>query len=259
MRKLIQLLFFLLANVTICHAATTNDAADLTQANNPIANLKAFNIQNYYYPDISGFNTTGDTLWLRYAQPINKFLVRASMPFQTFPVSLNSARQTGSGDFNIFAAYLLDTGNPAVSFGVGPLIVAPTASPSVLGAGKWQGGLASVYFNGNSQKFQFGGLITYQVDFAGNQQRQHTSILAIQPFAFYQLGKGYYLRTAPIWTFNFVADTHVVPLSLGAGKVIKMGKTVYNLFIEPQFSVSHKGIGQPTTQIYAALNLQFYD
>lgn len=257
MRKLIAPLL-LLVNITFCYAET-NNSNDLAQANNPIANLKAFNIQNYYYPDISGFKTTGDTFWLRYAQPINKFLVRASMPFQTYPVALNSARQTGSGDFNIFAAYLLDTGNPAVSFGVGPLLVAPTASPNALGAGKWQGGLATVYFNGNSQKFQYGGLVTYQVDLAGNQQRQHTSILAIQPFAFYQLGKGYYLRTAPIWTFNFVADTHVIPLSLGVGKVIKVGKTVYNFFLEPQLSVSHKGIGQPTIQIYAALNLQFYN
>jgi len=232
-----------------------NTSTDLTQANNPIANIKAFNIQNYYYSNLSALDTSGDTVWLRYAQPIHKFLIRASMPIQNFPTE--SSHKTGTGDFNIFAAYLLNTGNPSISFGIGPLLVAPTASPSVLGNGQWQGGLAIVYFNGSSKKIQFGGLMTYQADFTGNKNREHTSLLTLQPFAFYQLGQGYYLRTAPTWVFNFVPNSHVIPLSVGFGKVSKIGKTIYNFFIEPQFSISHKGAGQPLTQIYAALNLQF--
>ncbi len=93
--------------------------------------------------------------------------------------------------------------------------------------------------------------------FTGNKNREHTSLLTLQPFAFYQLGQGYYLRTAPTWIFNFVPNSHVIPLSIGLGKVSKIGKTIYNLFIEAQFSISHKRAGQPLTQIYAALNLQF--
>ncbi len=31
--------------------------------------------------------------------------------------------------------------------------------------------------------------------------RAHTRILDIQPFSFLQLGRGIYLRTAPIWIF----------------------------------------------------------
>lgn len=81
--------------------------------------------------------------------------------------------------------------------------------------------------------------------------------MAIQPFGFLQLTKGFYLRSAPIWLFDFKNDRHVIPLGLGLGKVIKSGKTVYNFFVEPQFSVSDKGIAQPTTQIFAALNMQF--
>lgn len=230
----------------------------IAQANNPLAHLKAFNIQNYYYPDLSNLNTTGNTAWLRYAQPIDRFLIRASLSIQTLPVAANGARQTGSGDFNIFAAYLLNTANPQVSLGIGPMLVAPTASPSLLGAGKWQGGVAVVYFNATSALFQYGGLLTYQVDFAGSQSRMHTSILALQPFAILQIGKGYYLRSAPIWTDNFVSRTGVIPLSIGIGKVFKKDTIVYNLFIEPQFAAWHQGIAQPLTQIFAGLNMQFY-
>ncbi len=257
-KSLLTTVLFLFVK-SVFAADSTDMSAALAQANNPLANLKAFNIQNYYYPSISNFDTTGDTAWLRYAQPIDKFLIRASLPFQMFPVSANGARQTGVSDFNIFATYLFDTGNPNVNIGAGPLLVVPTASPSSVGAGKWQGGLAVIYFNSTSAIFQFGGLLTYQADFAGNQDRQHTSIAALQPFAFFQLGKGYYLRSAPIWTANFISHTDVIPLSLGIGKVFKVGKTVYNIFIEPQFAVSHHGPGQPLAQIFAGLNMQFYD
>lgn len=149
MRK--ALFFFLCVNISYVSAVQAVDtSSDLVQANNPIANIKAFNIQNYYYSNLSNFNTSGDTVWLRYAQPIGQFLIRASMPFQNFPTDLS--HPTGTGDFNIFAAYLLNTGNSSVSLGIGPLLVAPTASPSVLGNGQWQGGLALVYFNGSSKK-----------------------------------------------------------------------------------------------------------
>lgn len=236
---------------------TSVNADELSQANNPLANMQAFNIQNYYYPKISGYDPTGDTFWLRYAQPVDKFLVRASMPVSSYPITPTTTK-SGLGDFNLFATYLINTGNPAISAGIGPLVVAPSANPSELGSGKWQGGVAVVYFNASSTKMQYGGLLTYQTDFAGPQNRAHTSVMAIQPFGFLQLVHGYYLRTAPIWTFDFKNDNHVIPLSLGAGKVIKAGKTVYNLFIEPQFSVSTKGMAQPTKQIYAGFNMQFY-
>jgi hypothetical protein len=36
--------------------------------------MQAFNIQ---IPTISGFDQKGDTFWLRYTQPIDKFLARA--------------------------------------------------------------------------------------------------------------------------------------------------------------------------------------
>lgn len=227
------------------------------QANNPLANLTALNFQNYSITDISQNKQSGNTTWVRFVKPIGKFLVRASLPYTTMPIS-RTKKDSGLSDFNIFAVYTFDTGNPSVSFGIGPMLVAPTASPSILGAGKWQGGVATVYFNGSSNVFQFGGLLTYQADFAGQRSRNHTSILAFQPFGFIQLGKGVYLRTAPVWSFDLINDTHVIPIGLGLGKVIKSGKTVYNVFVEPQISASTKGSGYPRKQIYAALNLQFY-
>ncbi|MBL8526380.1 MAG: hypothetical protein JNL68_01710, partial [Burkholderiales bacterium] len=64
------------------------------------------------------------------------WIFRASLPVNTFPVAPIWDTTTGLGDLNAFAAYLIDVGNPAVSFGIGPQITAPTGNDAV-GSGKW--------------------------------------------------------------------------------------------------------------------------
>lgn len=62
---------------------------------------------------------------------------------------------------------------------------------------------------------------------------------------------------APAWTFNLEDDSYSVPLGFGIGKVVKAGHTVFNIFIEPQFTVLHDGVGQPELQVFTGLNMQF--
>ena len=162
---------------------------------------------------------------------------------------------TGLGDFNAFAAYLIDVGNPAVSFGVGPLISAPTATDDALGSGKWSAGLVNILFNATSPTFMYGYLLTWQASLAGDQDRDHVNVAAFQPILIYQLGGGTYLRSTPIMTYDFANDTYSVPIGLGIGQVWKSDKTLYNLFIEPQVSVADKGAGWPQWQIFVGLNM----
>ena len=236
-------------------------ASAAAQANNPLANMTAFNIQDYYIGELTESDDSANQFWLRYAKPVSvaktNWLVRASLPVNSFPTSSNGDKETGLGDFNIFAAYLLDTGNPAVSFGFGPQLTAPTASKDELGSEKWSAGFANVLFNATSAKFQYGYLLTWQASFAGDSDREDVNLGALQPFAFYQLGGGTYLRAAPIWAYNFENDNYSVPLGVGVGQVIKKGKTVYNVFAEPQFSVADDGPGQPEWQIFLGFNMQF--
>ena len=97
-------------------------------ANNPLANFKAFNLHNYYVPELSGLDgQNANTFWLRYAQPMGKWLFRASLPVTRVPTGVGTTT-SGLGDFNAFLAYLVDTGNPAKSFGIGPQISLPTAT-----------------------------------------------------------------------------------------------------------------------------------
>ncbi|CAE6953205.1 conserved exported protein of unknown function [Pseudomonas marincola] len=251
---------FALSQGALSAEETTDSAA---QANNPLANMTAFNLQNYYIGELTESDKSADQFWFRYAKPFSvgesNWLLRASLPINSFPSATSSGRTTGIGDLNLFAAYLIDTGDPAVSFGVGPQLTARTATDDELGSEKWSGGLVNVLFNASSPKFQYGYLLSWQQSFAGNESREDVNIAAFQPFAFYQLGGGTYLRAAPIWTYNIENDNYSVPLGLGIGQVFKQKKTVYNFFIEPQVSVADRGPGQPEWQVFMSLNLQFLD
>jgi len=227
------------------------------QANNPLADFRAFNLHNYYIPELSGpIEETANNFILRYAQPFGKWLMRASLPFKRAPTGINTT-ESGVGDLDVFFAYLFDTGNPGRSFGLGPQLAFPTASKDATGSGKYQAGLAAVYFDATSPAFQWGGLLTYRADFAGDNDRSDVSVFAAQPFYFLQLGKGNYVRGAPIWVFDLENDTYHVPVALGIGKVIPSGNTIYNVFIEPQFTILDKGPGQPQFQVFVGWNMQF--
>jgi len=252
----------LLLTVMLTAAARAQDAGDTAaQANNPLANMTALNFQNYYIGRITDTDKDGNQFWLRFAKPFEvadtRWLMRASLPVNTYPVAAGGDLATGMGDLNVFAAYLFDTSNPAVSFGLGPQITAPTAPDERLGSEKWSAGFANVLFDGRSQRFQYGYLLTWRASFAGSADSANVNVGAFQPFAFYQLGDGLYLRSAPIWVYNFDNDAYSIPLGLGIGKVIKRGKTVFNVFVEPQVSVAYRGPGQPDWQIFAGFNMQF--
>ena len=252
----------------IAHAEEAAKADTTAQANNPLANMKAFNMHNYYAGDLTGLNNASmNQLWMRYAQPIkigkSDWLIRASLPVTSLKYDIapalggGSVSETGLGDFNIFAAYLFKMKNPALSFGVGPLSTMPTATKNILGWEKWTLGFANVLFDARKKEYQWGYLLTWQTDIAGESNRDDVNMAGFQPFFMYQLGKGNYLRTAGIWAFNLDANAYTIPVGIGYGKVIKKDNMVYNMFVEPQVSVFDEGGGWPEWQIFMGLNLQF--
>jgi len=239
------------------------EASGAAQANNPLANMTALNFHNYYIPQLTDSPEGAylNNAWVRFARPFasGRLLLRVSVPLNTVAlpdqVSGNILSVNGLGDINAFVSYNFIS-KPTATVGIGPLLAAPSATDQLLGSGKWQGGLAFVAFIAKSPVFQFGGLVTWQASFAGDSDRSSTNLAAIQPFYFWQLGKGTYLRGAPVWVFDIQNEALHMPLALGIGKVVPVGRTVFNLFIEPQYSVIHKG-SQPQFQLFSGINLQF--
>ena len=90
---------------------------------------------------------------------------------------------SGLGDFNAFAAYLFDT-KRGTSSAWDRRSRFPQATAHESGTGKWQGGLAAIYFDATSPAVQWGGLVTWQASFAGASSRHGMNVLAVQPFFF---------------------------------------------------------------------------
>ena len=239
--------------------AADKEAAEkaLKNANNPLANFTAFNIQNYYYSKLAGTNEVANTSWLRFVSPIGKKIIfRASASIPTKIPANEYSYKSGIGNINIFGAYVLSkTGAPA-TVGAGPLVVTPSLTNG-MGSQQWQFGGAFVYFNAKSAKIQWGGLVTYQHSVGGNSEDPKSSVAILQPFYFFQLGKGTYLRGAPIWILDFENNAYNIPFGLGIGQVIKVGRTVFNIFLEPQYTMYNKGDGLPLFAMFGAINMQF--
>lgn len=182
--------------------------------------------------------------------------MRATLPVNTVP-GVGGGDATGIGDLNVFAAYLFDTDDPGLSFGIGPQITIPTATKDEVGSEKWSLGLANVFFDARSPTLQYGYLLTWQTSVAGSDDRADVNLLAFQPFGFYQLGGGWYLRSTGIWAYNVDNDSYSIPFGLGAGKVIQTERATINAFVEPQISAVTHGDGQPEWNVFGGVNFQF--
>ncbi len=239
--------------------AARSPSGDVNAANNPLTPKVTINLQDYFLPSLNRLDgRSGNQFLLRGLVPSDAFgvpqLIRFTLPVVTSP-AFPSGTDTGLGDFALFDLVMIPS--KPVAFGIGPLLVAPTASSRSLGAGKWQAGLAGVAVAPQHWGI-LAALVTWQHSFAGDDLRPTTQVLTAQPILTYNLPHGFYLRSSGIWTFDFGNHTSVVPVGLGAGKVWAFGHgNTVNAFVEPQYSVIRSGVGVPTWQVFAGLNLQF--
>jgi len=237
--------------------ATARDTVNT--ANNPLADMVSVALHNYYLPKLNGLpDESANTFWLRLVTPFWKILPRVSLPIRVVPSADPNAADasiTGLGDLNVFMTFVVTKPEAKAMFGLGPIYTAPTATDPALGHGKHEIGLAAltVWAKGI---FLVGGLVNYQIGVGGQSDRAQTQFLVAQPFVFFQLGNGYYLRSAPIWYFDIEDPVYNVPFGLGIGKVVPTEKIVFNFFAEPQFAMAIRGTGQPAVQIFMGMNMQ---
>jgi len=231
--------------------AVTGEA--IAKANNPLADMNAINLQDYYTPAFHGSAAArANTLNLRGVIVTGRQVVRATLPV------ISTASASGLGDLNVFDAFLLTGSGARTQFGVGPLLVIPTNTSDALGAGSsWQLGGAAVLVHSLPGGSLVGGLLTWQTDVVGGDNRVDTNLGTAQLFATFPIGGGWYVRSSPLAVFDFENDRYLVPFGLGVGKVFPIGGMLANAFVEPQVTAFYDGAGQPAMQIFSGINLQF--
>ena len=116
-------LFFITAIAslfTIAAYAQKDAVQAVKDANNPLASIKSVSVHNIYAPALTEMDGTTNAMWLRFAKPFGKLLMRASLPINS--VNMGDVNESGLGDFTVFGAYILSKPTSHKQFGVGPLL-----------------------------------------------------------------------------------------------------------------------------------------
>jgi hypothetical protein len=124
----------------------------------------------------------------------------------------------------------------SVIWGVGPVLLVPTATKDVLGTEKWGAGPTGVVLK-QQGPWTFGALANHIWSFAGDGDRDSVNLTFLQPFVSY--------TTPDAWTFtlqteatrNWEAneDEWTVPIGAFASKVIDVGGQKISLQGGPRY------------------------
>lgn len=195
---------------------------------NPISSLPSATIQSRL-----GWNTGPDERFHALVNIIpvlptsvggNVLLVpRLTLPLVYQSVTLTQVRN-GFGDA-MLQLYVAPRNPDVLSLGVGPAIVAPTATSKGTGLGKWSAGPTATVV-ATPGPWVIGLLATQLWSFAGQRNRASVSSLEMQPFVNYNLPDGWSIIAQPIVTADFKApsgEQWTVPVGAGMAKTFSFG------------------------------------
>jgi len=255
----------LLVLILIAINAYPQSETDLAkQTQNPLSDLISIPFQSNF-----DFNVGPNdrTRYILNIQPVIPFkltdklnlITRTILPIIYQPdVLSNSGGNTGLGDLNFTAWFSPRTAGKFL-WGVGGVMVIPTATEDTTGSDKWSAGpsVVGVYKTG---PWVMGGLVSNFWSFAGNSDRADVNIFFSQLFVNYNLSQGWYLTTQPIITANWEADSGdkwTVPLGGGVGKVVRIGKLPINTSIQAYYNVEKPELNGADWQLRVVFQFLF--
>jgi len=241
----IAVLFALSSNAL----AQSNDAAALARAaQNPVADLISVPFQLNWNFDTGPLEKDQQILNIQPVIPfeINKdwnLITRTIVPLISQPAfSTGQSRTDGIGDIN-FSAFFSPKAPTSSGWiwGVGPALIMDTASDDNLGQGAWSLGPTAVFLK-SKDAWVTGALINNVWSVSTEKGRSDVNQMLLQPFINYNFPSkpGRYLSFSPIITANWKADsgdTWTVPLGLGIGQIVKLGKIPTNLQFAAYYNV----------------------
>jgi len=217
---------------TYSYADSSGDLAKAAQ--NPIANLISLPFQYNVNTGIGPEDETQSVLNIQPVWPVElndkwNMITRTIAPVISQPdILTGEGRVNGLGDIN-FTAFFSPAMSGALTWGVGPALVFPTATDKVLGTDMWSAGASAVLLTmpGN---WVIGSLFS-NIWSVGGSGDNDVNLFTWQYFINYNLPNGWYLTSAPIITANWEADSDnrwTVPFGGGVGKVFKIGNQPVN-------------------------------
>jgi len=217
--------------------AQKNGDAELAQElSNPLADLMSIPFQMNYDRNI-GPRDDGKKLQTN-IQPVIPFglnedwnlISRTIMPViyqdDIFP---GAGSQFGLGDINL--SLFFSPKKPTsrgVTWGLGPVLLLPTATDDLLGADKWGAGPAAVALAVRGP-WTIGFLANHVWSYAGDSDRQDISSTFVQPFAAYTWPSAWTVSLQSESTYNWKTEKWSVPINAAVSKLVRWGKLPVNL------------------------------
>lgn len=211
--------------------------ADLAQdLSNPLADLMSIPIQMNYDGDI-GPQEDGWKLQTN-IQPVIpvdlndnwNIITRTIIPtIYQDDIFQGEGSQSGLGDINL--SLFFSPNNPdsqGITWGVGPVLLFPTATDDLLGAEKWAAGPTAVALTVQGQ-WTIGMLANHIWSYAGESDRDDLSNTFLQPFAAYTWPSAWTVSLQSESSYNWESEKWSVPVNLGVTKLVKWGKLPVSL------------------------------
>lgn len=217
-------------------AYAEGDAELAQKLANPIAELMSIPFQMNFDDDI-GVNDQGSktTLNIQPVIPLDisndwNLITRTILPVidqdEIYP---GAGSQSGLGDItlSLFFSPKKPTSS-GIIWGVGPVILLPTATNDKLGADKWGLGPTAVALTVRGP-WTFGGLANHIWSFDGNDDRNEISNTFIQPFVSYNWPSAWTASVTSESAYNWKTSQWAVPLNLSVSKLVRFGKLPVSL------------------------------
>ena len=210
--------------------------ADLAQdLSNPLSDLMVLPFQANYDDDI-GPRDDGWKLQTNF-QPVVPFhlneewnlITRTILPvIRQKDVLPGAGSQFGLGDTNASLFFSPKEPTSGLIWGVGPVLLLPTATDDLLGGEKWGVGPTAVGLTVFGP-WTVGMLANHIWSYAGEDDRKDISNTFLQPFAAYTWPNAWTLSVQSESAYNWKAEKWSVPVNVSASKLVRLGKLPVSL------------------------------
>jgi len=217
-------------------AGQGGDAELAQELSNPLADLMTIPIQMNYDRDFGPL----DDGWklqtnIQPVIPIEwgdnwNLITRTIMPvISQNDIAPGTGSQFGLGDINLSLFFSpREPTSGGLIWGVGPVLLLPTATDSLLGAKKWGAGPAGVALTMRGP-WTMGILANHVWSYAGDSDRQDISNTFAQPFLAYTWPSAWTVSVQSESTYNWKTEKWSVPINFAVSKLVRWGKLPVSL------------------------------
>ncbi|HUD28533.1 MAG TPA: hypothetical protein VMQ93_06650 [Novosphingobium sp.] len=186
-----------------------------------------------------------------------KVIVRTILPvIAQEDISAPGESEFGLGDTTQSLFFSPQKQGPGgITWGVGPAILYPTATDSVLGGGKWGAGPTALVLKQSHQN-TFGLLANHIWSFAGKDTRGGISTTFIQPFFSHSTPKATTFSLNTETSYDWKHKNWVVPVNVSVAQLTKVGKQRIQIGVGARYYVE-KPEGGPDWGVRAVLTFLF--